>query len=106
MEEMYLLTMFYQSLASVERTVRETKEEVASASGNEYKVITFGPTGMCISFISDVPTTDLQKRFHRVLGDEGSSFLLVQVSKVVAGWIPGHGMDWLAKQQFRRGRKS
>lgn len=96
MTPLYMLSLFYPSLDKAQATVREAKILVEKLSGKDYRLVAMG-TGYCaLGFVSDTPQDDIREQLKRLPASEGG-YLLVEVTRVVAGSMTQDTMQWWAK---------
>ncbi len=96
----YLLTMFYPSLAVAQQSVRQCQDAVKKMSGNDWKLIKAGANSLAIAFATDMEPRRIQGHFTDA-GREDFQFLIVEISKIVAGWIEPTAYQWIQSRLAR-----
>jgi hypothetical protein len=90
----YLLNMYYPSLKEAQHSVRRCQETVNKIAGKNWRMIKSGGNTLSIVFGSDMENSRIQEQFTMV-GQEEFSFLIVEISKVVGGWIEPSIYEWI-----------
>jgi len=92
----YLLCLFYKTLAENDALVREAREEVAALCGKDFEILGFGEHQCALAFSTDLDPAILAARFEKIHGEKLHSFL-VCVQSIVAGSTYPKPWQWFAR---------
>ena len=90
----YLLSLFYPSLAKCQLLVEKAKALVEAAAGKEWRVVNVGGQTLAIAFVTDRLPAQLREHFAVLAGHPQFSYLLVQISKFVSGTMQQSVLNW------------
>lgn len=89
----YLLNLYYPSLKAAQSQVEHAKHIVSAAAGKEWRVVGFGEQVCSLAFVTDHEKSDLRNKL-KSLAQEKFSYLLVEISAIVAGTMTEATMKW------------
>lgn len=92
---LYQLTLFYPSLESHQKTVREVRTEIESVARNNWRVLSAGERICAIGFVTEAQPQDIESRLRR-FGSDTFCYLLVEIAAVRGGVLPAGAFEWLA----------
>src|SRR5450755_907021 len=95
MDQLYLIHLFYPTLAQVAKEVREFSKEAQAMSKGNYRVLASGAGTCCIGFVSDLDYATIGARLRTIHADD-FNWLIMPATSQVRGWMSGGSWDWIA----------
>jgi hypothetical protein len=104
-KSVYLLCLFYKTLAENELLVRAAREEVTAICGKDFEIIGFGEHQCALAFSTDLGPAILAARFEKIRGEK-LHLILVRVDSVVGGTSYPKAWTWFSRHLPRALPKS
>ncbi len=94
MSNVYAMMMSGVPIASMAAEIKAMKEEIASLSGGDMRVLSFSKDSLTVAFYCDIPSKQIAERVNRFYSNEQTT-VVFRVESLVAGTLSSDSLSWL-----------